>query len=83
MESKKSCGEESLIDEIMRKRKEKKMANGGEVSAEAEDDFAESLDLEPVHTVEDDEHDIDSPEDTDETLIGQIMRDRKKKRMGK
>jgi hypothetical protein len=77
----------SVIDEIMHSRK--KMAEGGEVEEdEAEESmrdheawFADSEDFSNVHYIEDEEHDVDSnPSDDDYSLVGQIIKERKRNR---
>ena len=37
------------------------------------------MDLEPVHTIEDEEHEQSSPSDDDMSLVGQILKDRRGK----
>lgn len=68
----------SVVSEILGDRQ--KMAKGGLVDAGVEPDFHKRVDLEPVHTVEDDEHDIESGSKDDEELVGQILRERKMRR---
>lgn len=77
----------SVVDEIMKGRK--KMAEGGEVEEdEAEESmrdheswFADSEDFSNVHYIEDEEHDVDSnPSDDDYSLVGQIIKERKRNR---
>lgn len=71
----------SVVDEIMKGRK--KMAKGGGVEMERdhEDHFADDIDLSNVHYVEDEEHEVNpNPSDDDYSLVGQIMKERKKYR---
>lgn len=76
----------SLVDDIMKDRMRRNpMAEGGE--AEEEDAHEEPLyehdmDLEPVHTIEDEEHEQSSPSDDDMSLVGQILKDRRGKKRG-
>lgn len=71
----------SLAAEIMKDRKRQKMAEGGmveEMDAPEEDGRdSRGLNLEPVHTVEDDEHDT-----SDASLVSEILKDRKSRRRG-
>lgn len=70
-----------VVDEIMSERKMKRMSSGGLLDAGVEDDFEKRLDLQPMHTREDEEHpDMESPSKDDDSLVGQIIRDRKKRR---
>lgn len=73
----------SLASEVMKDRKRLKMARGGMVNDQDEmdapkEDGRESrgLNTEPVHTMEDDEHDV-----SDASLVAQVMRERRKRRM--
>lgn len=69
----------SVVEEIMKGRK--KMADGGAVESErdAEPAFADDVDLSNVHYMEDDEHDLNpNPSDDDYSLVGQIMKERKR-----
>lgn len=73
----------SVVDEIMKGRK--KMAEGGEVDDESERDheswFTDSEDFSNVHYMEDDEHEVDpNPSDDDYSLVGQIIKERKRNR---
>jgi len=73
----------SVVDEIMKNRK--KMAEGGEVEEESERDhedwFADREDFSNVHYMEDDEHEVDpNPSDDDYSLVGQIIKERKRNR---
>ncbi len=75
----------SLTEAVMADRaRTRKLAKGGAVMDEnpVEDDFETRIDMEPVHTREDKEHDIESGSLDDESLVGQIMRDRRKRRGG-
>lgn len=69
--------DESIVDSVMRERR---MAKGGLVDQTVHDDFETRMDFEPVHTRRDEEHDTESPSLDDESLVGQIMRERRKKR---
>jgi hypothetical protein len=69
----------NVVDEIMKGRK--KMAEGGEVESDRDADpaFADDIDLANVHYMEDDEHDLNpNPSDDDYSLVGQIMKERKR-----
>lgn len=77
----------SVVDEIMMGRK--KMNEGGEVEDEMEgeserdheDWFADREDFSNVHYMEDDEHEVDpNPSDDDYSLVGQIIKERKRNR---
>lgn len=72
----------SVVDEIMHGRK--KMAKGGmaeESERDHEDWFADREDLSNVHYMEDDEHEVDpNPSDDDYSLVGQIIKERKRNR---
>lgn len=71
----------SIVDEIMKGRK--KMAKGGDVESDRDmvGDFEDDVDLQNVHYMEDPEHDINpNPSDDDYSLVGQIMKERKKYR---
>lgn len=70
----------SVVDDVLKERRMRKMANGGLVDNPVEDDFDLRVDLEPVHTRRDEEHDTESPSLDDESLVGQIIRERRKKR---
>lgn len=75
-----------LVSDIMKDRKRRlMMAEGGMVDsmedeAPAEPAFGDRVDLEPVHTMEDDAHDQESPSKDDQDLIGQILHERKMRR---
>jgi hypothetical protein len=69
-----------VVDDIMKERKEKRMASGGLTDTGVEDDFDQRIDMEPVRNREDEEHDTESGSLDDESLVGQIMRDRRKRR---
>lgn len=71
-----------LVDAIMKDRERRKMAEGGLVDADASPDYDKRVDLEPVHTREDEEHELTSPSLDDESLVGQILSERKMKRRG-
>lgn len=71
-----------MIAEIMKERKMKRMASGGMVSEPVEDDFDTRINMEPVHTMEDEEHGVESGSLDDESLVGQILRERKMRRRG-
>jgi hypothetical protein len=63
----------------------KKMAEGGEVDDESERDhedwFKDSEDFSNVHYMDDDEHEVDpNPSDDDYSLVGQIIKERKRNR---
>jgi hypothetical protein len=72
----------SLSQQVMRDRKRRMMAKGGMVEADEMEapmeDGRESrgLNAEPVHVMEDDEHD-----ESDASLVAQIVRERRKRRM--
>lgn len=75
----------SLAAEVMKDRKRVHMAKGGmvesdEMDADASPAFDKRMDLEPVHTMADPEHDQESPSLDDESLIGQILKERKMRR---
>jgi hypothetical protein len=75
----------SIVDMVMEKRK--KMAGGGEVESERDNEsaFAREIDFSNTHYMEDESHDVDdNPSDDDHKLVGQIMSEReKRKRMGR
>jgi hypothetical protein len=75
----------SLSQQVMRDRKRRMMAKGGMVEADEADEMeapmedgreSRGLNAEPVHTMEDDEHD-----ESDASLVAQIVRERRKRRM--
>jgi len=72
----------SVVDDIMKKR----MARGGAVEAEEDNEpaFAREIDFSNTHYLEDESHDAeDNPSDDDHSLVGQILSEReKKKRQG-
>lgn len=71
----------SVVDEILHGRK--KMASGGMLEdAGVEDDFDYRMDLEPVPTREDEEHDMESGSKDDMEIVGQILKERKMRRRG-
>lgn len=71
----------SVVDEIMRGRK--KMASGGMLEDEpVESDFEPHINMEPVHTRQDEAHNVESPSLDDESLVGQILKERKMRRRG-
>jgi len=79
----------SLAEEIMKDRKRRYLAKGGAVEAREDEldgntpAYGDRMDLEPVHTMEDEEHpDQDSPSRDDDSLVGQILRERKMRRRG-
>lgn len=70
----------SIIDDIM---EERRMAKGGMLQdSDVEPDFEPRIDMEPVHTREDEMHDAESPSEDDESLVGQVMKERRMKRRG-
>lgn len=70
----------SLAAEVMKDRKRAKFAKGGlvdEMDAPMEDGReSRGLNLEPVHTMSDDEHD-----ESDASLVAQIIKERKARRI--
>lgn len=71
----------SVVEEIMKGRK--RMAKGGGVEMDRDYDpaFADDLDLANVHYMEDEEHEVNpNPSDDDYSLVGQIMKERKRYR---
>lgn len=69
----------SVVDEIMKSRKKMAMGGGVESERDAEPAFADDLDLSNVHYIEDENHDINpNPSDDDYSLVGQIMKERKR-----
>ena len=71
----------SVVEEIMRGRK--KMAMGGDVESDRDmvGDFEDDLDLQNVHYMEDEAHEVNpNPSDDDFSLVGQIMKERKRYR---
>lgn len=67
-----------VVDEIMGERY--KDDEDYLEDANRETDFEPRMDFEPVHTREDEEHDTESGSEDDESLVGQIMKERKLKR---
>lgn len=74
----------SLASEVMKDRKRLKMARGGKVPSRDEmdapmEDGRESrgLNISPAQSMEDSEHDV-----SDASLVSEILKDRKKRRMG-
>jgi hypothetical protein len=71
----------SVVEEIMRGRKKMAMGGGVESDRDAEPAFADDLDLSNVHYMEDEAHEVNpNPSDDDFSLVGQIMKERKRYR---
>lgn len=70
-----------VVDEIMESRRGKK--SGGDLTdVDVEPDFEKRIDMEPVHTRRDEMHDTESGSLDDESLVGQILKERKLRRRG-
>jgi len=72
--------EPSILQQILDDRKRRKLAEGGYVTEPVSDDFETRINMEPVHTREDEEHDVESSSLDDQSLVGQILKERKMKR---